>query len=215
MLIPHTNQERCRPNLGWFEVLEPGTYTLIDVPVVDLNRVTRLTKMARVTGYLKAETYAVSSFPPCSSIMITPQSLPGQQTPSIPSKLSTPISFITSTLTTRRSRSAGCSGCVPLYPSLCNTEFLELGSTDCALRVPCSLDGASDCVIPQIQLLVRACHCLLSLSGSACLTHSFIPIVVLALVFNMINVVGFTYASVPPLIPHRAAANIPTLALAM
>ena len=37
-----------------------------------------------------------------------------------------------------------------------------------------------------------------SLIALVTLHHRFIPIVVLALVFNVTNVIGFTYACVPP-----------------
>lgn len=84
----------------------------------------------------------------------------------------------------------------------CDAEFLVLGSLDCALRVPHSLDGAFDRFVPEIQLFVRARPCRVDIDLS-CFTRSFIPIVALALVFNMINVVGFTYAFVSRHIDSR------------
>ena len=63
---------------------------------------------------------------------------------------------------------------------------------DCALCVPSFMGSTLDC----IALETRFCVCTINLQCLQTLTNfsSFIPIVLLALVFNVTNVIGFTYA---------------------
>lgn len=81
-------------------------------------------------------------------------------------------------------------------------------ATDCIVYISPALDRLIHRLHSQIQYIVRKIsrystrpilfHDAARAPLTHCPPHSFLPIVVLALVFNVTNVVGFTYACVLP-----------------